>query len=92
MTVLRDFRAEQEDLSWMDEGVCAQVGDDLWFPEKGGSTREAKQVCAGCPVKADCLEYALRHDIRTGVWGGKAERERRVLQRKRRQGSQEAAA
>jgi WhiB family redox-sensing transcriptional regulator len=73
--------AEREDLSWQDRAVCAEIGGDFWFPEKGGSTREPKQVCRACPVRAECLEYALEHDERFGVWGGLSERERRRLKR-----------
>jgi WhiB family redox-sensing transcriptional regulator len=61
--------------------LCAQVDGDLWFPEKGGSTREAKRICAGCDLRAACLEYALKRDDRFGVWGGLSEAERRRLRR-----------
>jgi len=59
--------------------LCAQTDPEVFFPEKGGSVREAKAVCAGCPVRAQCLEHALAHDERFGVWGGLSERERRRL-------------
>ncbi|MDX6335165.1 MAG: WhiB family transcriptional regulator, redox-sensing transcriptional regulator, partial [Streptosporangiaceae bacterium] len=49
--------------------------------EKGGSTREAKKVCRGCEVRVECLEYALEHDERFGIWGGLSERERRRMKR-----------
>ena len=48
----------------------------------GGSTREAKKICTGCEVKAECLEYALANDERFGIWGGLSERERRRLRRR----------
>jgi hypothetical protein len=48
----------------------------------GGSTREAKKICTGCEVKAQCLEYALANDERFGIWGGLSERERRRLRRR----------
>ena len=51
------------------------------FPEKGGSTREAKRICLGCEVRDACLEYALANDERFGIWGGLSERERRRLKR-----------
>jgi WhiB family redox-sensing transcriptional regulator len=66
---------------WQDAALCAQVGDDIFFPEKGGSTRDPKRVCRACPVRAECLEYALEHDERFGIWGGMSERERRRLKR-----------
>jgi len=68
-------------LDWQDQALCAEVDPDLHFPEKGGSTREAKQVCRSCEVRAECLEYALEHDERFGIWGGMSERERRRLKR-----------
>ena len=64
---------------WWFAALCAQTDPELFFPEKGGSTRAAKRVCAGCPVRAQCLEHALAHDERYGVWGGTSERERRRL-------------
>ena len=65
---------------WWFAGLCAQTDPELFFPEKGGSTRQAKAVCAVCPVRAQCLEHALAHDERHGVWGGTSEPERRRLQ------------
>jgi len=66
---------------WMTGGVCAQVDPELWFPEKGGSTREAKALCTGCPVQVQCLAYALANDERFGVWGGASERDRHRMKR-----------
>lgn len=67
------------DLSWRDAALCAQVGGDVWFPEKGASVREAKRICGGCLVRTECLEYALEHAIRYGIWGGTTERQRRAM-------------
>ena len=64
---------------WKDRGLCAQTDPEAFFPEKGQSTREAKKVCASCPVRAECLEFSLVNDERFGIWGGKSERERRIL-------------
>ncbi len=69
-------------LAWQDQALCAQTDPEAFFPEKGGSTREAKRICVGCEVKQDCLEYALMQDERFGIWGGLSERERRRLKRK----------
>jgi WhiB family redox-sensing transcriptional regulator len=68
-------------LGWQEEALCAQTDPEAFFPEKGGSTREAKRICVGCEVKSECLEYALMHDERFGIWGGLSERERRRLKR-----------
>lgn len=64
---------------WMDEALCAQVDTEVFFPPKGGSSAPARRVCAMCVVSAECLEYALRMDMRHGVWGGKSERQRRRM-------------
>ncbi|SEE98401.1 WhiB family transcriptional regulator [Ruania alba] len=69
-------------LSWQERALCAQTDPEAFFPEKGGSTREAKRVCVSCDVRAECLEYALAHDERFGIWGGLSERERRKLKRR----------
>ncbi len=73
--------ALDEDLSWMQQGKCLDADPEAFFPEKGGSTREAKRICAACEVREACLEYALAHDERFGIWGGLSERERRRLKR-----------
>jgi WhiB family redox-sensing transcriptional regulator len=65
--------------TWKDDALCAETDPEAFFPEKGGSTREAKRVCAGCSVQAECLQYALDNDERFGIWGGLSERERRRL-------------
>jgi WhiB family transcriptional regulator, redox-sensing transcriptional regulator len=69
------------ELSWQERSLCAQTDPEAFFPEKGGSTREAKKVCVGCDVRGECLEYALAHDERFGIWGGLSERERRKLKK-----------
>ena len=80
-----DLFDEQDDelteLAWQERALCAQTDPEAFFPEKGGSTREAKKVCLGCEVRGDCLEYALAHDERFGIWGGLSERERRRLKK-----------
>ena len=69
------------ELAWREQALCAQTDPESFFPDKGGSTREAKRVCQGCEVRAECLEYALANDERFGIWGGLSERERRRLKR-----------
>ena len=70
--------AEQE---WQEQALCAQTDPEAFFPEKGGSAREAKRICQACAVRDECLEYALLNDERFGIWGGLSERERRRLKR-----------
>jgi WhiB family redox-sensing transcriptional regulator len=73
------------DESWRQDALCAETDPEAFFPEKGGSTREAKRVCVGCPVRMQCLEYALDNDERFGIWGGLSERERRRVKLSRRE-------
>ena len=68
---------------WEDEANCIGVDPDLFFPERGESTREAKEFCLGCAVRLDCLEYALVNGEKFGIWGGLSERERRRIRRSR---------
>lgn len=72
------------DQTWRLQALCAQIGgspeQDLWFVKKGGSTRKAKKVCLACPVRAECLDYALETKQRFGVWGGLTEHQRRPLE------------
>ena len=83
-TVVDIFAAVDDDgpLGWQERALCAQTDPEAFFPEKGGSTREAKKVCGSCEVRSECLDYALAHDERFGIWGGLSERERRKLKRR----------
>ena len=76
-----DEMFEEIEDQWQERALCAQTDPEAFFPEKGGSTREAKRICLGCDVKDECLEYALANDERFGIWGGLSERERRRLKR-----------
>lgn len=78
--VLLDLIAD-EAMEWQERALCAQTDPEAFFPEKGGSTREAKRVCLSCEVRVECLEYALANDERFGIWGGLSERERRRLKK-----------
>lgn len=68
-------------LDWQEEALCAQTGGDFFFPEPGSSVREAKRICSLCPIRSLCLDFALEHDERFGVWGGLSEKERLELRR-----------
>jgi WhiB family redox-sensing transcriptional regulator len=72
------------DASWRLQALCAETDPEAFFPEKGGSTRDAKRVCSGCTVRAECLEFALANDERFGIWGGLSERERRRIRLRQR--------
>jgi len=69
---------------WRASARCAQDDPELFFPEKGKRSRDARAVCADCPVRAECLKYALAQGRVYGVWGGTTERERRKLTTTRR--------
>lgn len=71
---------------WTKDALCAQTDPDAFFPDKGGSTQDAKKICASCDVRAECLEYALTNGERFGIWGGASERERRKIERDRKIG------
>ncbi|WP_306360089.1 WhiB family transcriptional regulator [Nocardia sp. CC227C] len=73
--------AEFDDTDWRERGLCTQTDPEAFYPEKGGSTREAKRICSGCEVRVQCLEYAMARDERFGIWGGLSERERRRLKK-----------
>ncbi|HEV2362121.1 MAG TPA: WhiB family transcriptional regulator [Acidimicrobiales bacterium] len=79
---LRAILREQE-RGWQSRANCMGVDPELFFPERGSSTREAKEVCRGCVVREDCLEYALANSEKFGIWGGMSERERRRVRRMR---------
>jgi WhiB family redox-sensing transcriptional regulator len=66
-------------LAWQADALCAQADPEAFFPTKGGSTRDAKTICASCPVVAECLAYALDNNMDEGVWGGKSAVERREI-------------
>jgi WhiB family redox-sensing transcriptional regulator len=77
------FAGDDNKKNWQDEANCLGVDPDLFFPERGASTREAKEVCRGCIVRQECLEYALSNGEKFGIWGALSERERRRLRRQR---------
>jgi WhiB family redox-sensing transcriptional regulator len=77
---------------WRQDARCVDyVGSVDFFPARGESVSEAKAVCAGCSVRKQCLEYALRFDVLCGVWGGLSERERRQVRRERRNRARSSA-
>jgi WhiB family redox-sensing transcriptional regulator len=83
---------ESVEASWQNYANCLGVDPDLFFPERGASTREAKEVCRGCVVTENCLEYALANGDKFGIWGGTSERERRRIRRARVIAAREIAA
>ena len=78
---MMELTAEQ----WMEKAICRGLAPSEFFPSDGSGVEVAQKVCERCPVRAECLEYALEHHIEHGVWGGASERERRRILRTRRQ-------
>jgi len=77
--------------AWQSTGNCLDKDPDLFFPERGASTRAAKAICNACEVRVECLEFALENRISFGIWGGKSGRERRLMLRSRREVSQRSS-
>ncbi|HKX75309.1 MAG TPA: WhiB family transcriptional regulator [Acidimicrobiia bacterium] len=71
------------ELAWQDYANCRGADADLFFPERGASTRKAKAICNACEVKDQCLDYAIVNGEKFGIWGGMSERERRRVRRAR---------
>ena len=69
-------------LAIAEQAVCGQVDPELFFPESGASTAIPKKLCGVCPVRVQCLDWALANDIRHGVWGGLSDNERRRIRRR----------
>lgn len=82
------LRVSVEDESWRADAACRDAPPGLFFagPHENDVAARAREVCASCPVRLECLEFALTHDERFGIWGGTSERERRRLRRARRRG------
>ena len=72
--------------AWHADARCRKWKHLSWYPERGQPVDELKAVCAGCPVREPCLEWALDAGEKFGIWGGKSERERRELRGQRRRG------
>jgi WhiB family redox-sensing transcriptional regulator len=76
--------APPDDATWMLRAKCRGMNPSNFFPTDGAGFEAARKVCLECPVRAECLEYALVNRIDQGAWGGTSERERRRILRRRR--------
>ena len=78
----------EQDMVWQERARCRDEDPELFFPGKGKGlgedARAAKAICQKCDVREACLEYALKHRERDGIWGGKSENQRRDIERQRR--------
>ena len=70
--------------AWQERARCRSLGPERFFTERGESTAKAKAICFRCTVREACLEYALAHTEKFGIWGGMSERERRRIRTQRR--------
>jgi WhiB family redox-sensing transcriptional regulator len=71
-------------MTWDEEASCRSVDPEVFFPDRPSDhARMAKAICRGCPVRGQCLEFALDARLDHGVWGGMTEIERRSLRRSR---------
>lgn len=77
---------EHDPMPWAVYGNCVGVDSDLFFPERGAPSHEAKAVCRGCEVRDECREFAIEHDERFGIWGGTSYRDRKRIVALRRRG------
>ncbi|HZU71239.1 MAG TPA: WhiB family transcriptional regulator [Acidimicrobiales bacterium] len=71
-----------EDTAWRDQAACTGVDPEIFFPERGQTTARATLVCNRCPVQIECLAWSVANGEKLGVWGGVAERTRRVIRRR----------
>lgn len=71
----------QQNLWWQSKARCLEADPEVFFPERGGSSKAARAVCNQCPVRVECLRYALQNREQFGIWGGTSERERRKLRK-----------
>lgn len=77
--------------AWHARRACNGVDPEIFYPESGGTTRPAKKLCADCPVRAQCLQFALDNNEIYGVWGGTSERERRPIRVEKRKAARVSA-
>jgi len=69
------------DQDWRAEGLCSQADPDLFFAVGAVEHKQAKRICRACPVRSQCLTYAMDSPVDHGIWGGLTERERRRWRR-----------
>lgn len=78
--------------NWRTQAACRGLDTDIFFPASDADAGPARAVCATCPVREACLEWAIATRQEEGVWGGLTDGERRRLRRRRRDAARRAAA
>lgn len=81
--LLQSLSADGLDMAWQDFANCRGADPNLFFPERGASTRTAKGICRDCQVREQCLEFAIVSSEKFGIWGMMSERERRKIRKER---------
>lgn len=64
------------DARWNEAGACFGMDTNIFYPERGWSAAPAKRICSDCPIRLECLSWAMEHTQRIGIWGGLNENER----------------
>jgi len=90
MATVRREKAQAPPWGWQKHAACRGLDLDLFFghdgeraAERESRERRAKQVCASCPVRSQCLDHALAKPERFGIWGGLTDTERLTMLRRR---------
>jgi WhiB family redox-sensing transcriptional regulator len=70
-----------EQPSWRQKALCSHTSTDTFFPEKGGSAKNAKQICEQCTVQKQCLDFAMSKNVKYGIWGSQSFIDRETLRK-----------
>lgn len=70
---------------WREDAACNGAVTEIFYPEKGESHREAKEMCLGCRVVERCLEEALDNNEKFGIWGNMSPKQRTFYKKRRQQ-------
>lgn len=76
---MSEVQLQATEQPWMNEGACAEVDPELFFPETAFEAKAAKRICRGCDVARQCLIHALNRPQEVGIWGGTSDRQRQKL-------------
>ena len=71
------------DLTWRAKAACRDLDTEIFFPDSESEAAPALEVCASCPVRMECLEWAIATRQHDGIWGGTTETERKRIRRRR---------
>lgn len=80
----RLFQSTQEARKWVHRAACKDTDTSVFYQPQGNHADEAKKICAKCPVRKECLDYAIHNCERFGIWGGLSTNERKQYKRDQR--------